>query len=129
MLDKCKSTRWSNVDGITCENAAFLGMVVVGSVVLAFTIFVEWHVLRISWLDAIGPILFLLSLITQSFLIIILQKYPGLSIWKILILTSWPIMISFNGIVISIVATILNWQTDKFDSHTPSVIHNLPFLG
>jgi hypothetical protein len=38
-------------------------------------------------------------------------------------------MISFGGIVVSIVATILNWQRDKFDSRTPSVIHNLPFLG
>jgi hypothetical protein len=33
-------------------------------------------------------------------------------------------MISFGGIVVSIVATIVNWQTNKFDSHMPSVIHN-----
>jgi len=38
-------------------------------------------------------------------------------------------MISFGGIVTSIVATILNWQTNKFDIRTPSVIHKSPFLG
>jgi hypothetical protein len=55
------------VDDVIRENVAILGMVVVGSVVVAFMILVEWHVLGISWLDAIGPILFLLSLITQLF--------------------------------------------------------------
>jgi len=57
MFDKCKSTQWSNVDDIFCDNATMVGMVVV-----TFTILVEWRVLRISWLDAIGPVLFLLSL-------------------------------------------------------------------
>jgi hypothetical protein len=103
-------------------------MVVVGSGVVAFTILVEWHVLRISWLDAIGPILFLLSLIIQSFAIIVSRKYFNQRTWgSLLHIGSW--MISFGGIVVSIVATILNWQTDKFDSRTPFVIHNLPFLG
>jgi hypothetical protein len=125
-FDKCKSTRWSNVDEVFCNNATMVGMVVVGSVVVAFTIFVEWHVLRISWLDAIGPILFLLSLITQSFLLIIYLKYWVT--WKFW-LGFGAMMISFGGIVVSIVATILNWQTNKFDIRTPSVIHNLPFLG
>jgi hypothetical protein len=60
MLHKCESTRWSNVDEVISDNWAIVGTVVVGSVVVAFTILVEWHVLRISWLDAIGPILFLL---------------------------------------------------------------------
>jgi hypothetical protein len=41
----------------------------------------------------------------------------------------WNALISFGGIVVSIVATILNWHTNKFDSRTPSVIHNLPLLG
>jgi hypothetical protein len=85
-------------------------------------------VLRISWLDAIGPILFFLSFITQLFSVIILSKYLHPSIWGYL-LRLGCVMISFGGIVVSIVATILNWQANKFDSRTPSVIHNLPFLG
>jgi hypothetical protein len=51
-----------------------VGTVVVGSVVATFTILVEWHVLRITWLDAIGPILFLLSVIAQSFSFFISTK-------------------------------------------------------
>jgi len=123
MLEKCKSTRWSDMDSVNRLNAAMVGMVVVGSVLVAFTILVDWHVLRLSWLDAIGPILFSLSLITQAFAIIITQENAAV----LLLIGSW--MISFGGIVVSIVATILNWQTDKFDSRTPFVIHNLPFLG
>jgi hypothetical protein len=132
VLDKCETRRWSNVDGEFTINAALVGMVVVGSVVVAFTIFVEWHVLRISSLDAIGPILFLLSFITQSVLLIIALKtviHLRKPTWPMGLLFFGSVMISFGGIVISIVATILNWQSDKFDSRTPSVIHNLPFLG
>jgi hypothetical protein len=104
MLDKCESTRWTNVDDGICGNAATVGMVVV-----AFTLLVEWHVLRISWLDAIGPILFLLSLIiTQLFSNIILSKYLT-SRTRFTINLLGHVMISFGGIVISIVATILNW--------------------
>jgi hypothetical protein len=125
MLEKCKSTRWSDMDYVNRINAGTLGTVVVGSLVVAFTILVEWHVLRISWLHAIGPILFSLSLITQSFVIIILTKYSLAA--NLLLIGSE--LISFGGIVVSIVTTILNWQTDKFDCRTPSVIHNLPFLG
>jgi hypothetical protein len=128
MLDKCKSPRWSDVDDRKCENAAMVGTVAVVSVVVAFTILVEWHVLRISWLDAIGPILFLISLITQLFPRIIFTKHSVPPTWEILLFYG-GLMISFGGIVVSIVATILNWQTNKFDSRTPSVIHNLPFLG
>ncbi len=127
LLDKCKSTRWSKADDEICDNAALVGMMVVGSVVVAFTILVEWRVLRISRLDAIGPIRFLLSLIIQLFSNIILSKYSDPSTWKILLFGTG--LISFGGIVVSIVATIVNWQTNKFDSRTPSVIHNLPFLG
>jgi hypothetical protein len=132
MLEKCKSTRWSDVDYVNRKNAGThagtLGTVVVGSVVVAFTILVEWHVLRISWLDAIGPILFLLSLITHSFAIITTRKLLDQPAWKTLLMFGC-VLTSFSGIVVSIVATILNWQTHKFDSRTPSVIHNLPFLG
>ncbi|CAM6008762.1 unnamed protein product [Sphagnum balticum] len=128
MFDKCKSTRWSDVDDEICKIEAMEGMVVVGSVVVALTILVEWHVLRISWLDAIGPILFLLSLITHLFAHIIVYQNLVPSTWDIFLLLG-PMFTSFGGIVVSIVATILNWQTNKFDSRTPSVIHNLPFLG
>jgi hypothetical protein len=128
MLEKCKSTRWSEMDYVNRKNAGTLGTVVVGSVVVALTILVEWHVLRISWLDAIGPILFSLSLITNSFEIIISEKYSIPSAW-VFWLSIGYVMISFGRIVVSIVATVLNWQTDKFDSRTPFVIHNLPFLG
>ncbi len=99
-----------------------------GSVVFAFTILVEWQVLRISRLDAIGPILFLLSLIIQLFTHIIIVKYLDSLTWERLLIFGNG-MISFGAIVVSIVATIGNWQTNKFDSRTPSVIHNLPFLG
>jgi hypothetical protein len=89
------------VDDEKCANVGTLGMLVVGSVVVAFMILVEWHVLRRSWLDAIGPILFLLSLITQSFSIIILQTFLDLSLSKIFIFTICSITISFGGIVVS----------------------------
>jgi hypothetical protein len=126
--DKCKSTRWSNVDTVNRENVAIVGTVVVGSVVVAFTILVEWHVLRISSLDAIGPILFFLSFIPQLLPIIDIARNLNMSAWGGLLLIG-SLMISFGGIVVSVVATIGNWQTNKFDSRTPSVIHNLPFLG
>ncbi|CAK9872346.1 unnamed protein product [Sphagnum jensenii] len=128
MLDKCKSIRWSNADQVICINATIAGLVEVGSMVVAFTILVEWHVLRKSWLDAIGPILFLLSLITQLFSYIVFLKYLDEGNMEFFIYLGC-VMISFGGIVVSIVATILNWQMNKFDSRTPSVIHNLPFLG
>ncbi len=98
-----------------------------GSFLVAFMILVEWHVLRISWLDAIGPILFLLSLITQLFSVI-LTRYSVLRRWTDL-LFGGTMMIIFGGMVVSIVSTTGNWQTNKFDSCIPSVIHNLPFLG
>jgi hypothetical protein len=128
MIDKCKSIRWSNADDLIRKNSGILGTVVVVSLVVAFTILVEWPVLKISLLDAIGPILFLLSLITRSLSLIIWLK--GWSSPRMLFVTLLGSgMIGLGGIVVSIVATILNWHTDKFDIHTPSVIHNLPFLG
>jgi len=33
---------------MNCANAAMVGMVAVGSAVVAFTILIEWHVLKIS---------------------------------------------------------------------------------
>jgi hypothetical protein len=129
MLQKCNSTQWIYADDVMRENAVMVGMVVVASVVMAFTILVEWHVLRISTLNAVGPILFLLSFITQLFEIIICMKHSHPPVLVMYLLMTGSVMISFGGIVVSIVATILNWQSDKFDSRTPSVIHNLPFLG
>jgi hypothetical protein len=128
MFDKCKFTRCSTVAGVNCANPTMVGTVVVVSVVVAFTLLVEWHVLRISLLDAIGPILFLISLITQLFSLPLYSRYLDLSRWGALLFLG-SLMISVGGIVVSIVATILNWQTNNFDSRTPSVIHNLPFLG
>jgi hypothetical protein len=109
-------------------------MMVVGSMVVAFTTLMAWHMLRRSGLDAIGPILFLLSLIIQLFTNIIFSKFSDSwdsLIWDLfeILLPFGSAMISFGGIVVSIVATIRNWQTNKFDSRTPSVIHNLHFLG
>jgi len=128
MIDKCQSIRWSTADILFCEKTTILGIVVVVSVVVAFTILVEWQVLKISLLDAIGPILFLLSLIGQSLPPIIWWKgWTSQKVYGGTLLGC--AMISFGGIVVSIVATILNWQTNKFDIRTPSVIHNLPFLG
>ncbi len=67
ILDKCKSTQWSYSDDNPCENVTILGMVAVGSTVVAFTILIEWHVLKISWLDAIRPILFCFLLSPNHF--------------------------------------------------------------
>ncbi len=128
ILGKCQFTRWSKVDDEICENASTVGTGVVASVVVGFTILVEWNVLRISCLDAIGPILFLLSLITQLFLYITLSKYKYPLKWMRLLFIG-SAMINYGAKVVSIVATILNWQTNKFDSRTPFVIHSLPFLG
>lgn len=58
LLDKCKSTRWSEVDKVNCDRAEIVGVVVVGSMVVAFTILVKWHVFRSmwqSWWDGMGP--------------------------------------------------------------------------
>jgi hypothetical protein len=57
ILDKCNCTQRSYSDDNPCENVTIVGMVAV----VAFTILNEWHVLKISWLDAIRPILFCLS--------------------------------------------------------------------
>jgi len=94
MFDKCKSIRWSDVDSVKCYKAGTLGTVVVGSVVVAFTILVEWHMFRKSWLDAIGPILFLLSLIIQS-LCMIRYTYV-VSKWRFLAISSGCVIISFR---------------------------------
>jgi hypothetical protein len=130
IFETCQSTtRRLPADSANCAHAARVGSVVVGSVVVAVTIFVEWYVLKISLFDAIGPILFLLSFITQFFSYIIFPQSEAQSSTSKILFHLGSVMISFCGIVVSIVATILNWHTNKFDIRTPSVIHNLPFLG
>jgi hypothetical protein len=101
---------------------------VLGSVVVAFSILVEWHVLKISLSNATGAIFFLLALIMQAF--------STIKAYKIITSTTWTflsafgcVMINFGDIGLSIVATIVNWHTNKFDIHTLMVIHNLPLLG
>jgi hypothetical protein len=120
MLEKCESTRWHYADDLIRGCAMMVGWVVV----VAFTILVEYHVLRTSTLNAIGPILFCLPFIIHLFYIICVN----VPCWLGLLMVG-SVMISFGGIVVSIVAPILNWQSNKFDTRTPSVIHNLPFLG
>jgi len=130
MIDKCKSIRWSNADEKICGKRGLSGTVVVGSVVVAFTMLVEWQVLKISLLDGIGTIFFLASLVITQLVRSIIKSWK---VWASEIEDSVDLfmcaMFSLGGIVVSTVATILNWHTSKFDSCTPSVIHNFPFVG
>jgi hypothetical protein len=120
------------VDDLNCKNAAVVGLVVAGSVVVAFTILVERQVLKTGWLDAWGPMLVLGFLAAQLF-IVIMTRCCDQEDMQILCLEAliycFCVVFSFGGVVVSIVATIHNWQTSKFDNRNPSVIHNLPFLG
>jgi hypothetical protein len=130
MIDKCKSTQSSDADELICEMMRIWGMFVVVSVVVVFTMLVERELMKRRLLDKIGPILFLSSLITTQCIESVMRSCR-ISLSKVeesLTLIMIPICVWF-GIVVSIVATILNWHTNKFDSRTPSVIHNLPFLG
>jgi hypothetical protein len=135
MSDKCGTTRWSYVDANFCYAAEMVGitvvgMVVVGSVVFALKMLVEWPVTKMSSLDGTGPVLFSLALITQylSYYFILTLSRENLSL-AILVMSGIIVMITFGGIVVSIVATIRNWQSGSFDSRTPSMIHIFPFLG
>jgi hypothetical protein len=49
-------------------------MVVVASTMVALAMFVEWHVLKISWLDAIGLLVALLRLV-EAFLLLHFKHY------------------------------------------------------
>lgn len=64
---KCNSSQWLDNDYNTCENVAIMGMTVVWIVVMVSTILIEWHVLKISWLDVVRLVLFLLAPIMQAF--------------------------------------------------------------
>jgi uncharacterized protein with PQ loop repeat len=125
MLEKCRSTRWSNRDDQICIKVSKVVASMVACVVRVFTAHVARYTLSASSLDAIGPILFFFSIIPQVFLAIYLEGNS--SPWGVFLLCFGSVMISLGGIVVSIVATTLNWQTNKFDSRTPSVY--LPFLG
>jgi hypothetical protein len=97
-----------------------LGMVVVvvGSTVVALTMFVEWHVLKISWLDAIGCILFFLALLMQAFLLLILnitsQGYGPSYLFSFLVILIFvcAMIFSLGDMVVSIVV-IMNWHINK----------------
>jgi hypothetical protein len=64
---KCSSSQWLDNDHNTCENVAIMGMTMVWSVVMVCSILIEWHVLKISRLDVVRPVLFLLALVMQAF--------------------------------------------------------------
>jgi hypothetical protein len=127
MLEKWQINGWSEADYKLCLNVTTLVMGMMATMLMAFTVFVEWPVLKIGWLNAIGPILFSLSLVTQFLTIIIRARTYSENITFLISVTLGWIM-TFGGIVLSIV-TLLNWQIDKFDIKTPFVIHILPFIG
>lgn len=72
-----------------------------------------------------GPLTFLVTLIIHMLFNIRFSKCADEA--KLMFLACMSI--NFCGILVSIVATLVNWKTHKFDSHTPSVIHSWPFLG
>jgi hypothetical protein len=57
--------KWSNNEIIACWRMALVGITIVGSVVVASTIVVEWQMLREGGLNVMGPIFFLLAFILQ----------------------------------------------------------------
>jgi hypothetical protein len=89
-------------------------MMVVGNVVVAFIIFIEWYVLKISWLNAIKPFLFLACFYHKIVLIII----PSNDI-LLYVFVSMCAMTNLGGMVASIVVTIVNGCMNKFDKFTP----------
>jgi hypothetical protein len=151
MLNKCEVTRWSNEDDEICKNAAIVGMVVMASLVVVFTIIVGWPVLRkFSWAgslfrkgqrkhywesvkinsDETGLLSFLICLFAQLISLIKFAKYY-VSPWSvpeeispIFLLIPFATLWAIAG---CIEGTILNWT--QFDSRTPSLIHFIPFLG
>jgi len=137
MLEKCKSpTRWSDVDDLSCKNAMIRGLVVVGSVVVASTVFVSRQLfLQLGTLDFSGPFIIIAFLVIQLLISISITRRSEsylskrLRLEKMKFMSFVGLIYSFVGVVVSIVATIVNWHTSKYDSGNPSVIHNLPFLG
>jgi hypothetical protein len=49
------------------KNVAIMAKTVVWNVVMVLTMLIEWHMLKISWLDVVGLVLFLLALVMQAF--------------------------------------------------------------
>jgi hypothetical protein len=124
---QCYCTRWSFDDKESCTRIAFMCLVVIVSAIVAFTIQVEWHVLKKYWLDAIGPILFVFALSLQIFSIY-LEYWDRSEVGAMLGFACSGIM-SLGAIVVVVVATVMHWRHNNFDTRTPSVVHNLPFLG
>jgi hypothetical protein len=79
---------------------------------MIFTILIEWHVLIISWLDVVGFALFAYSCHASILIIINFELFLSLGA-----------MINFDAIVTSIVAIIMNYHINKFDTCTPSNRH------
>ncbi len=145
MLREWNSTQWSNNDIIACWRMALVAITIVGSTVVALTIVVEWQVLREGGLNAMGPIFSLLALILQVVSMTLILRQSSSTILH-LHSSSWicdlclffcamfgisigSLLLSLGGMVVAVVATIMHWQHNNFDIHTPSVVHNLPFLG
>ncbi len=145
LLCECNSTQWSNNDIIAGWRMALIGFTIVRSVVVASTIVVEWQVLREGGLNAMGPVFFLLVLILQVVSMILIPRQASSTILNlhgsscICELCFFPgamfgislssILLSLCGMVVAVVATIMHWQHNNFDICTPSMLHNLPFLG
>ncbi len=92
-----------------------------------------------------GPVFFLLALILQVVSMILILRQASSTILS-LHGSSWicdlcfffgamfgislsSILLSLGGMVVVVVATIMHWQNNNFDICTPSLVHNLPFLG
>jgi len=125
LSEKCASTRWSEVDTANCGWAEFVGVFGVWSMVVAFTILVARHLFTISMLQYSGLLVFLLSLTVQLFI----NKRLFSSSKEDEITHESCAIVSLAGILISLVATVVDWKTHNFDSRTPSLIHITPFLG
>lgn len=145
VLRECNSTQWSNNDIIACWRMALIGITIVGSAVVASTLVVEWQVLREGGLNAMGLVFFLLALILQVVSMIVILRQASSTILNLngfywicdlclffcamfgISLSS--ILLSLGGMVVVVVATIMHWQHNNFDIRTPSMVHNLFFLG
>ncbi len=91
-----------------------------------------------------GPVFFLLALILQVVSMILILRQASSTILS-LHGSSWicdlclffcamfgislsSILLSLGGMVVVVVATIMHWQHNNFDIHTPSFVHNLSFF-
>jgi len=121
LLEKCESNRWSEVDDVNCGRAETVGVFVVGSMVMIFTVLVAWPLFRISVMQFTGLEPFLFYIIMQF---LFFRKFlKTRSLFELVAISS------FVSILTSLWQTIIFWKIYKFDSCTPSLIHIFPFLG